>query len=77
MYEDFGPPGKIIEGLGLKGRCAGGVCISEKHANFFINQNKGSSHDFIELLELVKYKAKVTYGLDIIEEVQIVEPNAG
>lgn len=75
MYENYGPPGKIIEDLGMKGKCIGGICISTKHANFFINVCRGSSFDFLELLEFVKNKAKSKYGLEMIEEVQIVKSN--
>jgi len=53
MYEQYGPPGKIIEDLGLKGFCIGDVCISEKHANFFVNSGAASSRDFEEMLSKV------------------------
>jgi UDP-N-acetylmuramate dehydrogenase len=56
MYEKHGPPGKIIENLGLKGFCIGDVCISEKHANFFLNNGDGKSGDFLEILCHIKQR---------------------
>lgn len=54
MYQQYGPPGKIIEDLGLKGFCIGDVCISPQHANFFVNTGKASSQDFIFMLSKIK-----------------------
>lgn len=72
MYKSYGPPGKIIEDMGLKGTRFGGVFVSEKHANFFINEN-GTSKDFSQLLCFVKEKAKAEYGIDLHEEVIFVK----
>lgn len=54
MYQQYGPPGKIIEDLGLKGFCIGDVCISPQHANFFVNTGKASSKDFLSMLSKIK-----------------------
>lgn len=69
MYQSYGPPGKIIEQLGLKGIEVGGMCISAQHANFFINQNKATAEDFKRLLILVKDKAEDKLGVKLKEEV--------
>jgi UDP-N-acetylmuramate dehydrogenase len=37
--------GALIEGLGLKGRRVGGAVVSEKHANFIVNDQKGTATD--------------------------------
>ncbi len=69
MYKKHGTPGRIIELLGLKGYQIGGMCISNRHANFFINQKNATSQDFKKMLSLVKLKAKSQMGVDLEEEV--------
>lgn len=65
--------GRIIEELGLKGKNIGGAYISNKHANFIINKNNASSKDIIDLINMIKNKAKKEYNIDLICEQEIVE----
>lgn len=69
MYEQFGPPGKIIEQLNLKGLQIGGMRVSDMHANFFLNTGGASSQDFKEILNKVKSTALQTLGVELEEEV--------
>ena len=69
LYEEHGPPGQVIEDLGLKGVCVGGVCISKKHANFFINIDSGTSRNFEQLLHLVQHSFMKKHGCKLAEEV--------
>ena len=62
----------IDQGLGLKGFKIGGVKISEKHANFFINDGSGRACDVLSLIQLCKERAKSKFGLDLTEEIQLV-----
>ena len=64
--------GKLIEELGLKGYTIGGASISEKHANFIINDGNATYEDIIELIELIKKKVKKAYGIDLILEQEII-----
>lgn len=61
--------GYIIDSLGLKGTKVGGAQISEKHANYILNNNEASAKDVADLINLVKEKAKSVYNLDLIEEI--------
>ncbi|MBI2327212.1 UDP-N-acetylmuramate dehydrogenase [Candidatus Curtissbacteria bacterium] len=61
--------GYIIESLGLKGTKIGGAQVSEHHANFIINTAEAKAADVIKLINLIKVKAKQTYGLDLKEEI--------
>ena len=46
--------GRLIEQAGLKGRCAGDACISEKHANFIINRGRAAAADVMTLINLAR-----------------------
>jgi UDP-N-acetylmuramate dehydrogenase len=57
IYAKYGPPGKIIEDLGGKGFLVGGIAVSEKHANFFVNRLNGTAQDYLKLIEYIKQRA--------------------
>lgn len=59
-------------GLGMKGTRIGGVVISEKHANFFVNTGTGAAADVLALIDLAKNKTKEKFNLDLEEEIQKV-----
>lgn len=61
--------GYIIEKLGLKGKKIGGAQISTRHANYILNTNGSSAKDVVDLINLIKDKAKKEYGLDLKEEI--------
>lgn len=66
----FGEPsGKIIEGLGLKGKQIGGAQIAPFHANIIINTGGAKCSDVRALVELVKREAKSRLGFDLEEEI--------
>jgi UDP-N-acetylmuramate dehydrogenase len=46
--------GAIVDGLGLKGLRIGGAVVSEKHANFIVNDQKGTAADIRALAERVR-----------------------
>lgn len=56
MYASVGPPGKIIESLGLKGVSRGGAQISPQHANFIVNTGGATSDDVLWLIHLIRTK---------------------
>jgi len=64
--------GRLIEACGLKGHKIGGAKISEKHANFFINDDKASAKDLETLINFVSEKVFETHGIKLIQEVHIV-----
>ncbi len=64
--------GKIIEDIGLKGYKIGGASISEKHANFIINDDDATFEDIIELIDFIKKKVKKEYDIDLILEQEII-----
>lgn len=72
LYEHYGPPGKIIENLGLKNTRIGGARISKKHANFIINENNACSSDVINLVRFISDKFFKETGLTLPTEVNLV-----
>jgi len=63
--------GKLIESLGLKGKKIGQARISEKHANFIINEGGASSHDIVALIQLIRENVLHQYQIELIPEVCI------
>lgn len=64
--------GKLIEDIGYKGKQIGGATVSNKHANFIINQG-GTGKDIIKLINEIKEKVKEKYDIELILEQEIVE----
>jgi len=46
--------GRLIEAAGLKSRCVGDACISEKHANFIINRGRAAAAEVLALMTLIR-----------------------
>jgi UDP-N-acetylmuramate dehydrogenase len=65
--------GFLIEKAGLKGFRIGGARISEIHANFIINDGNASTSDVKSLMGLIKQRVKEQFGIDLQEEVRIVD----
>ena len=66
------PAGKLIEELGLKGTSVGGARVSEVHGNFIVNDGTATAQNVLDLIELIKARAKTERGLELRTEVEIV-----
>ena len=70
------PPGQyagaLIEAAGLKGHRIGGVSVSEKHANFLVNDQNGTAKEYLQLIAFVQQTVKRESGFDLQPEVQII-----
>ncbi|MFA7385879.1 MAG: UDP-N-acetylmuramate dehydrogenase [Candidatus Paceibacterota bacterium] len=64
------PVSYLIEKSNLKGKKVGGVKVSNKHANFIVNTDKGKKKDVLELIKIIKKEVKKIFGIKIEEEVQ-------
>lgn len=75
------PPGdyaaRLIESCGLKGRCIGGACVSEKHANFIVNTGAATAADIEALIEEVATTVQRQCGIGLVREVHIVGERSG
>ena len=66
------PAGKLMDELGLKGARVGGAVVSAEHGNFIINDGKATARNVLELIEILKAKAKAERGIELHTEVEIV-----
>jgi len=67
---------RLIEECGLKGERIGGAVVSEKHANFIINDNNASANDIEALIKYVQQIVAEKYEVKLQTEVHIVGDNA-
>ena len=63
---------KLIEECGLKGKRIGGAIVSEKHANFIINDDKAKAADIESLINFIQKVVAERCGVLLQPEVWIV-----
>ncbi len=61
--------GELIDRCGLKGIRIGGARVSERHANFIINEG-GTANDVARLIETIKREVEAQTGIILREEIQ-------
>ena len=64
--------GRLIEKAGLKGKRIGGAMVSEKHANFIVNEGGATAGDILRLMDLVRLEVKRTSGIDLEPEIRVL-----
>lgn len=64
--------GRLIEAVGFKGRRRGGCHVSEKHANFIINDQDASASDIENLMLEIQDAVKTRFGVELQAEVRII-----
>ncbi len=74
LFTQWGPPGKIIEDLGLKGYSMGNAMISPQHANFFLNRGRATAGDILHLIHTVRQRVHQSTGHWMECEVIHVDP---
>ncbi len=65
--------GKLVEGAGLKGFRVGGARVSEKHANFILNDKNATSAQIRSLIGIVKNAVFAQYKIRLEEEIRYLE----
>ncbi|MBR2988232.1 MAG: UDP-N-acetylmuramate dehydrogenase [Clostridia bacterium] len=63
--------GYYIEKVGLKGRRVGGAKISEKHANFILNDKDAKASDIYELIVLIENTVEKRFGIKLEREIKL------
>ena len=64
--------GKLLDEAGLKGFSIGDAKISEKHANFFINDGDASSKDMLMLIKKAHKEVKDKFNVNLALEVKLM-----
>lgn len=64
--------GRLIDLCGLKGRRIGDALISDKHANFIVNQGKASSTDILALMRLAQEEVEKRFGIHLEPEIEVI-----
>jgi len=67
-----GPAGKWIEEVGLKGFRMGQAMVSDRHANFIINQGKATAEEILNLMEWIERKVYEEKGISLEREVRVI-----
>ncbi len=64
--------GRLIEVSGLKGLTVGGASVSDKHANFIVNNGDATAKDIETLIFEVQQRVEQEHGVKLIPEVHII-----
>jgi UDP-N-acetylenolpyruvoylglucosamine reductase len=65
----------LIDELGLKGTRVGGAAVSDVHGNFIVNDGNATAEDVLNLIEMIKQRARAARGIELQTEVEIVGEN--
>jgi UDP-N-acetylmuramate dehydrogenase len=64
--------GRLIDEAGLKGTRIGGAVVSEKHANFIVNDRKGTAADVRRLGDHVRDVVRERWGVELAYEIEFL-----
>lgn len=64
--------GRLIELAGLKGHRIGGVEVSQKHANFFVNTGESTANDYYALIRHVQKTVLQMQGIELELEIELL-----
>ena len=64
--------GRVIDLAGLKGAQVGDAQVSDKHANFIVNQGQASARDVLALIRKVRAAVAEKTGVKLELELKVV-----
>lgn len=73
---EHGFAAKLIEQCGLKGFAIGGACVSQKHANFILNEANATANDIEQLITYVQQTVRQQCHIELIPEVRFLGKSA-
>ena len=65
------PASYLIEKSDLKSKKVGGIYVSQKHSNYFINDGNGTCNDLEKLISFVKNRVKKEHNVNLDCEIHI------
>ncbi len=64
--------GRIVDQLlNLKGYSIGGAQVSDKHANFIVNNGQATAKDYLALIKHIQHQAKQELNLELEPEIKL------
>jgi len=67
---------RLIELCDLKGYRIGGACVSDKHANFIVNDQNATAADIENLIEYIADQVEQKTGIKLIQEIKVIGDEA-
>jgi UDP-N-acetylmuramate dehydrogenase len=64
--------GRLLDMAGLKGTRVGGAVVSERHANYIVNEGGATAADVLRLIDIMRERVVQAFGVELELEVQIV-----
>jgi UDP-N-acetylmuramate dehydrogenase len=64
--------GRLLDEAGLKGTRIGAAVVSERHANYIVNEGGARAADVLRLLEIMRERVLQVFGVELELEVQLV-----
>lgn len=65
--------GRLIDEAGGKGMQIGGAKVSEKHANFIVNEQEATAQDILDLIARVRDLVRDKYGVELEREIRVLD----
>ncbi|MEW6617440.1 MAG: UDP-N-acetylmuramate dehydrogenase [Patescibacteria group bacterium] len=63
------PAGYLLESIGAKGMCVGGIKVADYHGNLFINIGNATAEDVNNITTLLKKMVKTRFKINLEEEI--------
>ena len=64
--------GRLLDAAGLKGTRVGGAVVSDRHANYIVNEGGATAADVLRLMEIMRARVFAELGVELEPEVEIV-----
>lgn len=68
--DDFA--GRLLEEVGMKGVVSGNAQVSERHANFILNDGTATAQDIYNLIRMGQKRVKEKFNVDLFTEIEIL-----
>ena len=63
--------GELLDRAGCKGMRVGAARVSERHANFIVNEGERNAADILRLIDAMRDRVRAAFGIELVEELVI------